>query len=164
MGRVFYKGQLQGTVLRRVIGERVYSFVWTPDRQMDSAQFEAPPGMMLGFHPIIQDAWKMAFVDTSHREYQEIVVLSVSNTWNGRTLGHGEVLRSKAHFDGCEWLELPAGRFECEKFVWQTPFQKELHIWRTGEAHLLARMLVASGSNQGTTYELAQLETESLDN
>jgi hypothetical protein len=163
IGRVFYKGELQGTVLRRVVGDRVYSYVWRPDSEMDEAQFHAPPGMMLGYHPILLDAWKMNFINTTNRDYQDIVVLTVSNTWNGRSLGHGEVVRSTAKFDGREWLELPAGTFECEKFVWLTPFQKELHVWRTGDAHLLARLFVASGDNQGTTYELAQLEVESLD-
>ena len=85
---------------------------------------------------------------------------TVSNTWNGQSLSHGEKLLSTVRYETSESLELPAGRFDCDKFVWQSPFNKELHVWRTGEANILARMFVAEGDKSGSIYELSEYEEE----
>ena len=163
MGRVFFKGQALGTVLRRVVGNTLYSTVWSRDGATDEATFEAPPELILGFHAILTDAWKMNRLDTSHTDYQDILVHTVSPTWNGCTMGHGRRVPSSARFDKTERLELPAGRFECDKFVWQTSFDKELHVWRTGEANILARMVVARGDKEGSIYELSEYEEEHVE-
>ena len=160
MARVFFKGEALGTVLRRVVGDTLYSTLLSRDGTKDEATYPAPKEMILGFHAILTDSWKMNRLDTSHNEYQEIMVHTVSDTWNGSSLGHGKRLVSKARFDTAERLELPAGMFDCEKFVWQTTFGKELHVWRTGEANVLAKMLVASGEKQGSIYELSDYEEE----
>jgi hypothetical protein len=160
MGRVFFKGQALGTVLRRVVGDTLYSTVWSRDGGRDEATFEAPPEMILGFHAILSDAWKMNRLDTAHSDYQDILVHTVSPTWNGSTMGHGGHARSRARFDKTERLALPAGSFDCDKFIWQTSFDKELHVWRTGEANILARMLVAKGDKAGSIYELSEYEEE----
>lgn len=160
MGRVFFKDEALGTVLRRIVGDTLYSTVLSPDGGKDEATFDAPVEMILGFHAIVTDAWKMNRLDTSHNEYQQIMVHTVSDTWNGSSLGHGKRLVSEARFDGAERLKLPAGTFDCEKFVWQTSFGKELHVWRTGEANVLAKMLVESGDKEGSIYELTDYEEE----
>ena len=160
LGRVFFKGAALGTVLRRVVGDTLYSTVWSRDGAKDEASFDAPVEMILGFHAILTDAWKMNRLDTSHKAYQQIMVHTVSDTWNGSSLGHGKRLVSKARFDCAESLVLPAGTFDCEKFVWQTSFGKELHVWRTGEANVLAKMLVVSGDKEGSIYELSHYEEE----
>lgn len=160
MARVFFKGQALGTVLRRVAGDTLYSTVLARDGSSDERTFDAPPEMILGFHAIITDAWKMNRLDTSHHEYQDLMIHTVSRTWNGSTLGHGERIVSKARYDRTETLDLPAGRFDCDKFVWQTSFDKELHVWRTGEANLLARMEVVKGDKAGSIYELSDYEEE----
>lgn len=157
LGRLFYKGEFHGSVLRRVTGDRLHSYVWSADGELDTAEFDAPPHMTIGFHNIIHDSWKMCFMDTSTSEMREILPHSVSNTWNGRTLGHGQQIPSQARYDGTETLDLPAGRFECERFIWATSFGKELHVWRTGPHHMLARMLVATGDKEGTVYELGAM-------
>ena len=163
MGRVFFKGAALGTVQRRVVAGTLYSTVIAPDGSVDEATFPAPPEMILGFHAILSDAWKMNRLDTSHGDYQDILVHTVSVTWNGSTLGHGERVQSRARFDGSESLDLPAGRFDCDKFVWQTSFGKELHVWRTGEANVLAKMLVAKGDKAGSIYELSHYDEEPVE-
>ncbi len=160
LARVFFKGQALGTIFRRLVGNTLHSTVMTRDGGKDDATFDAPPELILGFHALLTDAWKMNRLATTHGDYQPLLIHTVSRTWNGSTLGHGERISSEARFDRTETLDLPAGRFECDKFVWQTSFGKELHVWRTGEANLLARMDVVKGDKEGTVYELSEYEEE----
>lgn len=160
MGRLFLKGELAGTILRRVSGERLDSYHWRPGEPMDHAVLEAVPGMTLGFHPITGDAWKTNLLSTAHTEPQDLAVYTVSNTWFGGTLGHGHLLRSTAAYEGAEELDLPIGRTPCERFLWTPRPEKTLRIWRTGEAHLLARMEVLTGERPGSVYQLAAVEEE----
>ncbi|ODT88358.1 hypothetical protein [Phenylobacterium sp. SCN 70-31] len=160
VGRLFLKGELAGTVLRRVFPGRLDSYYWRPGEPMDHAVLEAPANMTLGFHPITGDAWKTNLMSTDHAEPQEVVVYTVSNTWFGGTLGHGHLLRSSAVYEGREDLELPVGVVPTERFLWTPRPGKELRIWRTGEARLLARMEVVSGERPGSCYQLAAVEEE----
>jgi len=163
IGRLFFKGKAHGSVLRRVVGDRIHSYVWNQNTIVDYAEFDAPPHMSIGYHAIILDSWKMCFVDTSNREFQEIMVHSVSNTWNGSTLGHGEKIISKARYDGREIIDLPIGPRECQRYIWATSFGKELHLWSLGPHRMLARMVVASGDKEGTIYELGSMtETKTI--
>ena len=157
IGRLFYKGEAHGTVLRRVIGDRLHSYVWNQDTEMDYTTFDAPPNMSIGYHAIILDSWKMCFIDKSNPDLQDILVHSVSNTWNGRTLSHGEKIPSRARYDGTETINLPAGTFKCDRYIWATSFGKELHVWSLGPYRMLARMVVASGDKEGTLYELGAI-------
>jgi hypothetical protein len=163
VGRLFFKNEFQGTVMRRVVGEQLHSYVWTPEAPMDHAVLEAPPRMTLGFHPIFHDAWKMSYLDLGHHEYQDILTHTVSNTWNGRSLGHGMQIRGQVRYDGTETVDVPAGRLECQRFTWQTSFGKELHVWRHGPHHVFVKMVVATGDKHGSVYELATLEEKTVE-
>lgn len=162
LGRLFFKNEFQGSVLRRVIGDRIHSYVWLPDQPMDYAEIDAPPRMTLGFHPIFHDAWKMSYLDLDNRDYQDILTHTVSNTWNGKSLGHGMKIQGKVRYDGSEAITVPAGRFSCERFTWQTSFGKELHVWRHGPHHIFMKMVVATGDKHGSVYELAALEEKTV--
>ena len=157
IGRLFYKNEAHGSVLRRVVGDTLHSYVWNQNTEVDYATFDAPPHMSIGYHAIILDSWKMCFIDQSNPDFQEILVHSVSNTWNGKTLGHGQKIPSRARYDGQETLDLPAGTYDCERYVWETSFGKELHVWSTGPHRMLARMLVVSGDKEGSIYELGEM-------
>lgn len=163
IGRLFFKNKAEGTVLRRIVGDKLQSYVWSREGAMDFAEFDAPPNMNIGYHPIFHDAWKMCFLDTSHRELQPIFGHTVSNSWNGSSLGHGLKVSSKARFDGRESVVVPAGTFECERFVWHTSFGKILHVWRSGPDHMCVKLAVAEGDKAGSVYELASLETQKVD-
>ena len=162
MGRLFYKNQAQGTVLRRIMGDKLHSYVWPQSGTVEFAEFDAPPNMNIGFHPIFHDAWKMSFLDTSHHEFQPILGHTVSNSWNGSSLGHGPKVTGSAKFAGTERITGPAGTFECEKFIWNTSFDKILHVWRTGPHHMFVRLLVAEGDKEGSVYDLVALETQKM--
>jgi hypothetical protein len=155
MGRLYYKGETQGTVLRRVVGDRLQSQVWLPGGAIDEAEFDAPPNMTVGFHPLMHEAWKMCFLDRSHHRSQPVVVHTVSNTWNGRSLSHGMRSLSVAEYEGEETVATTAGRFACARFLWHTSFGHDLRIWCTGPDMILVRVDVASGDRRGTYYELA---------
>lgn len=158
MGRLYFKNEAQGTVLRRVVGDKLHSYVWTQGSEVDYQTFDAPPNMLVGFHPIFHDIWKMCFVSTEHHEYQDILTHTVSNFWNGKSLGHGIKIPGKAKFDGHETVTVKAGTFETERFIWQTSFGKELHLWRSGPHHMFVKLLVATGDKEGSLYELAALK------
>jgi hypothetical protein len=158
MGRLYYKGVDCGTVVRRVFGDKLQSWAWDRDSEaVDYAEFDAPPKMLLGFHPIFHDAWKMCHLDTSHTDLQDLLTHSVSNTWNGRTLSHGQKIEGKARFEKTETIAVPAGEIECQRFYWHTSFGKDLRIWRTGPHHIFVRLDVVNGDKEGTVYELAEL-------
>lgn len=162
MGRLFFKGKAHGTVLRRVVGDKLESMVWEQGGAIDHAEFDAPPNMTVGFHPIFHDIWKMSFLDTSHHDMQDLLIHTVSNSWNGSSLSHGMKIKGKARFDGHEDVTTVAGTFTCERFVWQTSFGKILHLWRTGPHHLFVKLLVAEGDKAGSVYELVALETQKI--
>jgi hypothetical protein len=158
MGRLYYKGTDCGTVVRRVVGDTLQSWAWDRDGEdVDYAEFEAPPKMLLGFHPIFHDAWKMSHLETSHTDLQDLLTHSVSNTWNGRTLSHGQKIEGRARYETTEDLTVPAGTFSCDRFYWHTSFGKDLRIWRTGLHHIFVRLDVVNGDKEGTTYQLAEL-------
>ncbi len=163
IGRLYYKNEAHGSVMRRVVGDTLHSWVWNQNTEVDYAAFDAPPHMSIGYHAIILDSWKMCFIDHANKDPQEIMVHSVSNTWNGSTLSHGQKIPSQARYDGTETLDLPAGRYDCDRYIWATSFGKELHVWSTGPHRMLARMVVASGDKEGTVYELGEMtETETV--
>jgi len=162
IGRLFYKGEAHGTVVRRIVDNQLHSYVWNQGTPTDYAVFDAPENLTVGYHPILHEAWKMNFVDIASSAWQEVLTHTVSNTWNGRSLGHGMKLKSSARFEGIEDVVTPAGRFRCERFTWLTPFDKELHIWRTGPLRILVKEVVAKGDKHGTTYELAEFAEEKV--
>jgi hypothetical protein len=160
IGRLFYKGEAHGTVVRRVFGDKLQSWVWNQGTPVDYGEFDAPPHLTVGYHPILHEAWKMNFVDPAQPGWQELLTHTVSNTWNGRSLGHGMKLKSSARFEGIEEVTTPAGKFRCQRFTWLTPFDKELHIWRTGPLHILVKEVVARGDKHGSVYELSDYAEE----
>lgn len=156
-GRLFFEDECAGSIVRRIIGDKLHSWVWQRDSEMDYQVFDAPPKVTVGLHPIQHEAWKMNFIDRNDsREFQPLLTHTVSNTWNGRSLGHGMKLKSKARYDGIESITVPAGTFDCERFTWDTPFGKELHIWCYGPERFLVKEVVAQGDKEGTVYELAE--------
>ena len=163
IGRLFFKGEAHGTVMRRVVGDKLQSWVWTRDMEKpDYAEFEAPPRMTVGYHPIFHDAWKMNFHDIGTKELQEVFTHTVSNSWNGSSLSHGMQIRGKARFEATEDVNTPAGTFTCERFLWHTTFGKDLRVWRSGPHHLFVKLLVVKGDKEGAVYELAQFERKDV--
>lgn len=159
--RLFYGGECLGTVIRRVIGDRLHSYAWVPGGPTDIAEFEAPPRMTLGFHSIMHEAWKMNFYDVPRGGRQRIRIFTVSRTWNGKTLGHGELIdATEAEFIGRETIEVPGGAYDCERFSRWNPFDQEFRIWRTGAHNMLVQLEVV-GEKRHDLYRLASLsETE----
>jgi hypothetical protein len=155
-GRLFLKGQSLGTVLRRVVGDRMHSYAWAPGTTMDVAEFPAPPNLIVGFHPVTVDAWKANFYDLEKGGTQDVYTHTVSSTWNGSTLGHGEAHTTTMDFIGREEVTTPAGTFECERFMWHTSrIDSDLEIWRTGPHNLLVQLIA---HDRDTLYQLGRLD------
>ena len=153
--RLFIRGEWQGTIWRRLRGDRLLSELWSPDGTVDTAEFTVPPHVVLGFHPVVSDSWKLNFYDVEKGGQQELYTFTVSNSWNGRTLGHGMPLISHAELLGRERITVPAGTFECEHFLWADPFGEQLDVWRWGPDNLLIQLLVRDA---GRFYQLGSLE------
>mgnify|MGYP001231607301 CR=1 FL=1 len=160
VARLFYKNEYLGTIIRRIIDGRLYSTIWKGKTKSDYTEFKISKNIHLGFHSLTNDSWKMNFLDTSHKNEQEINIHTISHTWNGSTITHGKELKSSATYEGWENLQLTAGKFECQRFLWKTPSNKLLKIWRMGEARVLAKMEVVVGKNKGAIYELSNYKEE----
>lgn len=153
--RLFIRGEWQGTIWRRLVGDKLHSHLLLPDGTTDDQIFDAPPGALLGFHCVIADAWKMNGYDMARGGLQDIAVFTVSDTWNGRTLGHGKINPSKIELVGQETVTVPAGSFECDHFLWHGPYGDCLETWRDQETRLLVQMHV---HGPGRFYQLKSLE------
>ena len=150
-------------MLRRIIGDRLVSYAWAPGQETDVAEFDAPPRMTLGFHPVMHEAWKMNFYDMARGGRQEVRLFTVSPTWNGSTLSHGEYQLTEAEFLGREEVSGPAGTFPSDHFVWYTAFGMDLHLWRTGPHNMLCQLYIAKGKRAGALYQLGALEQVEVD-
>ncbi len=157
-GRLFFKGEAQGTVMRRVVGDKLLSYVWTRDGEVDHATFPAPPNMTLGFHPVMHEAWKMCFIDRTNHDPQPIFIHTVSHTWNGKSLSHGGSTQNTATYEGEETRKTQAGKYACSQFLWQTQFGFGIRIWTTGPDMILVRAEVVGSDRDGTYYDLAELK------
>ena len=161
IGKLFFKDKLIGTIVRKLVKNKLHSWIWKKNDIIDYKIFAVPKKITLGFHPIFHDAWKMNFLSIENNNLQEILTYTSSNTWNGSSLDHGKILSSRARFNKIESISVPAGKFTCRKYTWYTPFKKELIIWCSGEDNIFVKLEVIKGKNKGTTYELSNLDVHS---
>ncbi len=140
-GRLFMGGRSQGTVLQRVVGDRLHSSFGLPGEEPDEAEFDAPPNLVFGYHPVIADAWSANSYDLDRGGIQDVYHHSVSELWNGGSLDHGVGRRSTIDYIGSEPESVPAGTFETERFMWNAPAGGELDVWRTGPHHLFVKLV-----------------------
>ena len=65
----------------------------------------------------------------------------------------GEAETPEVH-QAYETFTMTANPDRSRRFTWWTPFDKELHIWRTGPENVLVKELVAKGDKAGTLYQV----------
>ncbi len=154
-GRLFLGGRCIGSIARQRVGDQLESRLWRPGEAPDLAVFPAPRTLVVGYHPVMGDAWKANFYDRSRGGIQALTTLSVSNTWNGSSLEHGTPRESTMEFLGEETITVPAGTFLTEHLVWHTRIDNDLHIWRHGPHNLLVQL---TAPERQTVYQLGALE------
>lgn len=159
--RLFLDGQPHGTVAKFVTGDTIRSVVHQ-GAECNSTEFPAPPHFSLGFHPIADEAWKMALIPSVAGKRHPLVTHTCSVTWNGKTIGHGQTVESEVEYLGTEAIVAGGALRECRAYLWFTPFAKVLKVWVLGEHNIFAGLEVLEGGNAGTTYKLMSLEQESL--
>ncbi|MBL41477.1 MAG: hypothetical protein CMM49_02325 [Rhodospirillaceae bacterium] len=157
-GNLYYKNKYEGSIQRKLIDGDLHSWLCKPNGNYDHKVFSIKKNVILGFHAIFHEAWKMRMVGKRKNEYNEILTFTVSDTWNGRTISHGTILSSTARYEGIEKVDVSAGKFLCDKFIWLTPFGKELLIWSHGDDSIFIKMQVIKGNNKGVIYELSNFE------
>ncbi len=159
--RLFLDGQLCGAVNKFVCGQTIHSVVHDGD-MLDQAEFPAPERFTLGFHPIADEAWKMVLGPTEPGARAAITTHTCSQTWNGKTIGHGATVVSDVEYVG--ETDDPTGlcRDPVRAYLWFTPFGKLLKIWVGGAHNLFVALEVLEGDNAGTRYQLSRLTHEAL--
>lgn len=159
--RLFLDGTLQGVVAKISDGTTIHSSVWPGHGAPDLRTFDAPARFSLGFHPIADEAWKMALIAPRDGR-QRLVTHTCSPRWNGKTIEHGETVESEVEYLG-EDRRLVCGRPETTRmYLWHTPFGRLMKVWVLGEHNIFARMEVLEAPNAGTVYELVTLEYAAL--
>jgi hypothetical protein len=155
--RVHLDGRAQGVVSKWVSPGEIHSTVHV-DGDFSYERFVAPAGRFsIGFHPIADEAWKMALIDASRTGRSPLTTHTCSPTWNGRTIEHGRTVTSEVDYLGPETRDVDGVALPCHAFLWHTPFAKQLKVWAWGEHYLFAGLSVVAGDNAGTEYVLTRL-------
>jgi hypothetical protein len=157
--RVFLDGVLQGVVAKFADASVIRSVV-ASGGQFDIKEFSAPARYSLGFHPIADEAWKMALVETGTNRRQPLVTHTCSPRWNGKTIEHGATVHSEVEYLGEDEVALAGQPARARAYLWHTPFDRVLKIWAHGPHFIFVRLEVIQAPNAGTVYELASLEYE----
>jgi hypothetical protein len=154
--RIFLGGRAQGSISKWVTAEGIHS-VLVVDGDYSHEIFPAPARFSIGFHPIADEAWKMALVDATREGRSALVTHTCSTTWNGRTMEHGRTVTSEVAYLGMEARAIGNVPAACRAFLWFTPFGKELRVWTYTDDFVFAGLLVAKGDNAGTEYVVSSL-------
>ena len=116
-GNLYYKNKYEGSIQRRLIDGDLHSWLCKPNGNYDHKVFSIK-NVILGFMQFFMKHGRW-MVDKRKNEYNEILT-TVSDTWNGRTISHGTILSSTARYEGIEKVDVSAGKFLCDKFIWLT--------------------------------------------
>lgn len=155
--RVFLEGVLQGVVSKWVAPDEIHSVVFAEGRYSHQS-FARPAGRFsIGFHPIADEAWKMALVSLSAGSRSALTTHTCSPTWNGKTIEHGRTVTSEVDYLRVERRRVGGADLDCHAFLWHTPFGKELKVWTCGEHYLFGGLQVLKGDNAGTEYIVRSL-------
>lgn len=158
--RLYLDGEPCGVITKFVTGQTIRSVVYQQG-SVDIAEFDAPKSRYsLGFHPIADECWKMALIPLETGKRHPLATHTCSVTWNGKTIGHGQLVESEVEYLGLEQKAIGGMAHECRTFLWFTPFSKVLKIWALGDHYAFGGLEVLEGGNAGTVYEVASLEYE----
>lgn len=155
--RLFVGSEYQGNLVRRVVGDEVTSLLIPPDGS--PIQRDILPGgsdLVLGYHPTTVEGWKFTKCDHAVSGTQHVRILTTSATWNGGQMSHGREVTLAIEYIGEEEIEVPAGKFVCDHYLWHTgAIDADIEVWTTGQDRICARVI---GHAKGVTYELATCE------
>lgn len=152
--RLFVRNEYQGALVRRVVGDSVTSLLLAPDgRPIDEAALPGGPDLVLGYHPTAVEGWKFTKCDRSVSGTQQVRILTTSATWNGGQMTHGREVTLDIEYLGEKEIEVPAGTFLCDHYLWHTgAIDADIEVWTTGQDRICAKVV---GHAKGVTYELA---------
>lgn len=153
--RLIRDGAFLGSVVRRVEGRTVHSFLFGPDGSVTRGEQDLLPGMTFGFHSVASNPWKFA-QHSGGSGPEPLPVLTHSLTWNGGTVGLGDVSHTRLELVGRETITVPAGTFECDHHRWYTEVDGQIDVWSTGEDKVYVR---GHQADRGITYELTSLSS-----
>ncbi len=161
--RLYVDNVFRGALVRRFEGDRLVSIRLPADgAPIDLETFAlASPDMVLGYHPTTAEGWKLMKLDRSVQGPQTLRLFTVSMTWNGHTLDHGQTGEMSVEYIGEDEITTPAGAFACHHYTWQTgaDMDGDLQLWLTGSNAIVARM---DGDKRPFRYELASYSETSF--
>jgi len=152
--RLIRDGELFGSLVRKVEGGTVRSYYFDGEGRVTQGERDVLEGMTFGFHSVAANPWKFA-QHTGAPGPQPLPVLTHSLTWNGGTVGLGEVSSTELELVGKETITVPAGTFECDHYVWSTEVDGVIEVWTTGEERIYVR---GHQHTRDIVYELASLD------
>lgn len=155
--RLFVGSEFQGVLVRRVVGDEVTSLLIAPDGSpIEQAQLPGGADLVLGYHPTVVEGWKFTQCDRTVEGTQHVRILTTSATWNGGQMTHGKEVTLAIEYIGEEEIEVPAGKFVCDHYLWHTgAIDADIEVWTTGQDRICARVI---GHAKGVTYELAEFD------
>ena len=155
--RLFVGPEYQGNLVRRVVGDSVTSLLMAPDGSpIEEATLPGGADLVLGYHPTTVEGWKFTKCDRTVSGTQQVRILTTSATWNGGQMTHGKEVTLDIEYVGDEEIEVPAGKFVCDHYLWHTgAIDADIEVWTTGQDRICARVV---GHAKGVTYELETCE------
>ena len=147
-------GMFRGSGYFQVRGDTLHTALLTPTGTLEQT-VAVPEHFSWVNHPLATDAWHMSHYDRAKKGRQSTVVFNTHTL--GDTIGSisGRVHPADLELVGTETIDVPAGRFETEKFL----MAGTLEIWIEPKRLLMVRMRVAAADR---LYELTKLETTTL--
>lgn len=149
-------GKFKGTAFFRLDGTELQGFVRTSQGSVATQTLiHRMPGaqepVSFATHSIAADGWRTAYVDSRRSGVQQGTLVDFDSSSDPATPIVARMQPQKWRYAGDESLEVPAGRFDSERYE-----SGEAAIWITGPDRVLVRAVWPSLSRE---YVLAKLET-----
>ena len=158
--RLMVEGQLSGSGYFRTDGERLRVVSDGRDTGRSEQVLPVPPRFHVSTHAVMLDGWPFWAYDPAGARQQELVVYNTSTRWNGTDGPLGRLETLDVTFLGEEDVTVPAGRFRCRHFTFETKHVRDVptsHVYVTGEHSLLVRY---DWDGFGLEYVLERLTRE----
>ena len=158
--RLMVEGQLSGSGYFRTDGERLRVVSDGRDTGRSEQVLPVPRRFHVSTHAVMLDGWPFWAYDPAGGQQQELVVYNTSTRWNGTDGPLGRLETLDVRFLGEEDVTVPAGRFRCRHFTFDTKHVKDVptsHVYVTGEHSLLVRY---DWDGFGLEYVLERLTRE----
>lgn len=151
--RLIRDNVLLGSLIRRVEGTRVQSYFFDGGGRVSHGEQELTERMTFGFHAVASNPWKFG-QHGGEAGVTPLPILTHSLSWNGGTVGLGDVSHTTLEHLGRQTVTVPAGTFDCDHFRWSTRVDGVIDVWSATEDKIYVR---GHQHDRDIVYELDSL-------